>query len=256
MSTYEVVSKELHKNLRWNPTNNFAFAANEAMCPLVTLEVPKAALHIPIVFSRSNNGFGLFALQSLEAGNNYFVDSTGSWLAGYIPAAYRGYPFALNHLEENKKALCVDSSSASLSTTEGHPFFDSEGEPSPSINDILNFLIHVFENHVVTHSICNLLNELDLYESWPITVKKGEQDVLVEGIFRINEVKFNSLDSNQLTRLRDAGALPLIYCQLLSMQNLEVLIDSAAKSQSNPPSVKDLQFGLSGDEGNINFDGV
>lgn len=256
MQKYEIVSKETHRDLRWKPANSFKFAAKDHLCCLVLDEAPRAALHVPIAFSKATDEhFGLFALQGLEQGTNYFVNSIGEWLAGYIPAAYRGYPFALSDSGTGEQVLCIDSSSDSLSEVTGSAFFEEDGEPSAQIQKIMTFLSHIYRNHLATQALCTFLQEMDLFEPWPITVKQDEKDVTVKGIFRVNENKFNGLDAPALINLRDKGAFPLIFCQLISMQNYSTLAalapSSGVKASAAIPS--EISFDVGSTFGNLSF---
>lgn len=251
MPNYVAVSKELHKNMFWKPVSNFSFAAQDALCPIVIQEAPRAALHLPIAFSKMGDHFGLFVVQGFEPGSNYLVDATGNWLAGYIPAAYRGFPFALTNAED-QQVLCFDSDSGLINDKEGNTFFDETGEPSAQIKQTLDFLSQVSQNHSVTVALCLLLEKLDLLEPWPISVKKDDEDVSVDGLFCIDEGKFNSLKVEDLVTLRDRGVLALIYCQLLSMQNL-ARINPGSKPGELP---LELPFDLPNDDGNISFEGL
>lgn len=253
MPNYEAVSKELHKNKYWKPVSNFRFAAQDALCSLVMQEAPKAVLHLPIAFSKAGEHFALFAVQGLKDGENHLIDAAGNWLTGYIPAAYRGYPFALANSDE-QLVLCIDTDSGLINDNEGEAFFDELDEPSPRIKEILDFLSQVATNKQTTHTLCLLLAELELLEPWPITVNIEDKDVSVEGLYRISEAKFNTLDTDTLTSLRDKGALPLIFCQLLSMQNLAHIVEKT--SQSSPSTaLPNKLFDLGGD-GNISFESI
>ena len=256
MPHYVAVSKELHLYKRWSASSNFKFASKDALCPLVMQEAPRAALQLPIAFSKAGDHIGLFVLQGLEAGSNYLVDNEGRWLAEYIPAAYRGYPFILATTDNNDLVLCFDMDSGLISETEGNAFFDDEGKPGTRINEALEFLSSFSANSQKTHLVCLLLEELDILEPWPINIKKGDQNVPVGGLFRVNEIKFNSLDVENFVKLRDKGALPLIFCHLLSMQNL-ARIAHLFKTQSTTTALpQELDFDFTDDNGNISFDGL
>lgn len=256
MPNYEFVSKELHKNKRWKPISNFNFASRDALCPLVMLETTKAALHLPIAFSKTGEHFGLFAVQSFDASSNYLVDGEGRWLAGYIPAAYRGYPFALVSTDAEKQVLGIDTDSGLLNSSEGNIFFNEKDEPSAQIVEILDFLSQIAANHSITHTLCLMLEELDLLEPWPISIKRGEDDVAVEGLYRVNEEKFNSIDTDALANLRDKGALPLIFCQLISMQNLTRIAQLANPPATATKLAEEVSFDIASDYGSISFEGL
>ncbi|MBW2187512.1 MAG: SapC family protein [Deltaproteobacteria bacterium] len=52
------------------------------------------------------------------------------------------------------------------------------------------------------------------------------------GFFRIVEQALNTLGKDDYEEVRQAGVLPLIYCQLLSMQHLQALVRSRGHSIS------------------------
>lgn len=257
MPNYEAISKEFHFNKRWKLTNNFKFTAQDALCPLVMQELPKIALYMPIAFSKAGDHFEVFAVLGLTNGSNYLVDDDGRWLAGYIPAAYRSYPFTLAATDENKEVLCIDVESGQLSETEGNSFFDEDGEPTAKIKETLDFLTSVATNRKLTLSLCLLLEKLDLLEPWPITVTTKDGEMPVKGLSRVNEVTFNALDAETLAELRNKGALSLIFCQLISMQNLARIAELAqARTVATLPDELDLDFNFGSDEGNISFEGL
>lgn len=256
MAKYQAISKETHQNKRWAPNDNFGFAKDDALCPLLAQEAPKAALSLPIAFSKTGDHFHLFAVQSLEPNTNYLVDSGGSWLGGYVPAAYRSYPFALLTTDDEQQVLCIDVESKPPTNSEWFDFFDGEGEPSSKVKEILDFLTKVSANRNVTNKLCLLLDEEEMLEPWPITIQKGDDQVPVEGLFRVDEEKLNLIEPVKLGKLRDEGALPLIFCQLLSMQNLARIGKIGEIKNSAATLPKELEFELSNDGGNISFDSV
>jgi hypothetical protein len=74
--------------------------------------------------------------------------------------------------------------------------------------------------------------------------------IKVEGLYRIDEVALNALSAEPFQEVRAAGALPVAYCQLLSMQHLAVLGELAkAKAEAasralpvNAAGELDLEF--------------
>lgn len=222
MSSIHPVSVSRHGNQCWQRYSSYAFAAQDAVCPLVAQELPKALMSLPIAFVPAAEGFVPVAVLGLRAGQNLFVAPDGRWLGAYVPAAYRGYPFVLANTEEGQQVLCIDEASGLLGA-EGEPFFAEAGSPSQSLADVLSFLTQVGSNRQVTQQACAVLQAHGLLQPWSIKVQgeQGEQDVT--GLFRIDEAALNRLSAEALTAVRDAGALSLAYCQLLSMQHLTQL---------------------------------
>lgn len=256
MPAYQAIALSTHAHLGWKRYDNYHFAALDAVAPLVMQELPKACMHLPIAFIPQDGGtYTPAAVQGLQPGQNLFVTPDGRWTGPYTPATYRGYPFALAKSENDQLVLCVDADSGLVGEGNTEHFFDDSGQPSQSIKDALNFLQQVHANRQLTQRLCAALQAEGLIQPWPITVKVEGGDKTIQGLFRIDEAAFNALGSESLYRLHQAGALPLVYCQLLSMQHLQTLGQLAeARSQaqalsrtqasqlSNPSGELDLGF--------------
>lgn len=224
MPNYQAIAPASHAALRWKRFDSYAFAAHEAVAPLVAQELPRACLHLPLAFIAQGEAFAPVAVLGLQPGQNLFVTPDGRWAGGYIPAAYRGHPFALAQTPDNQLVLCVDADSGLVSASEGELFFDKQGQPAQAVKDVLDFLQQVHANRPATQRLCAALQaEEGLIVPWPLTLKSDKGEQTVQGLCRIDEAKLNALDSDALTRLHRAGALPIAYCQLLSMQHIQTL---------------------------------
>ncbi|MFP5481887.1 MAG: SapC family protein [Gammaproteobacteria bacterium] len=223
MPHFQPVSLTTHAAKRWRRYGSYAFAAQDAVAPLVAHELPRALLHLPIAFVAQGEQLMPVAVLGLQPGRNLFVAPDGRWLGGYTPAAYRGFPFQLAGTPDGQQVLVFDADSGLLSDTEGEPFFDEEGQPAKPVKAVLDFLSQVQANRVATQRICQLLVHHGVVQPWPITVKGAQGEQQVQGLHRIDEARLNQLDGAALQALQQAGALPVAYCQLLSMQHLATL---------------------------------
>lgn len=204
--------------------SNYRFAAKDTIAALVAQEFPKAALSLPIGFVAIGDGFAPVAVLGLQSGQNLFVSLEGRWLGGYIPAIYRGYPFLLADVEQGRQVLCINDAHGAVSETEGEVFFGVDEQPTEAIKDILNFLNQVASNRLGTMKVMAVMQKHQLIAPWPIKLQSGAQrEQIVEGFYRIDEVALNNLPAAAFEEVRQAGALSLIYCQLLSMQHLPTL---------------------------------
>lgn len=259
MPKIQVISREHHASRRWQRYADYHFAAQDAVAPLVVQELPRAAMMLSIAFVESDGGFLPVAVQGLKAGHNLFVAADGRWLSAYVPAAYRGYPFRLAATEDGKQVLCVDEDSGLVTDgPEGEPFFNEDGTPAKAVADALDFLIKVQANREATARICALLQRHSLIQPWPIKVQAPEGEQNIEGLHRIDEAALNALPAEAFIELRDAGALPAVYCQLLSMQHLQLLgrlaEAHANAAQSLPATASgDLNLDFMNQGGTITF---
>src|SRR5690606_13482573 len=119
MAELTVISREQHADKRWKRYTSYSFAAGDAVVALVAQELPRACLSLPLGFVKTEAGFQVVAVQGLQPGRNLWVAPDGRWLGGYVPAAYRGYPFVLANTEDGKRVLCVRPDSGLVNESEG-----------------------------------------------------------------------------------------------------------------------------------------
>jgi len=236
MPTLHAVSRTTHAGKRWRRYESYAFAAQDALAPLVAQELPRAVLHLPMAFAVESGQFTPVALLGIQPGQNLLVAPDGRWLGAYTPAAYRAHPFALAHLPDGQQVLAFDADSGLLTESGGEPFFDSDGRPAQAVQDIFACLTQVHAQRELTQRICKALAEHQLIQPWPITVQAAGGARQIEGLYRIDEAALNALPAEALKALQQAGALPVAYCQLLSMQHLPLLGQLAqARHPAAPP---------------------
>ena len=118
----------------------------------------------------------------------------------------------------------------------------------------MEFLGKIAANNEATQNICEILQRHNLIQVWPLSLQgESEQDV---GLFRIDEAALNQLSPDAFKEIRQAGALPVIYCQLLSMQNLARLSElSKVHAELEKPTQSPIAS-LFEDDGSLNFDNL
>lgn len=223
MAQLTVISRERHTDKRWKRNSSYFFASTDAVAPLVMQELPRASIDFPVGFMRVGNVFQLVAVQSLQPNSNLWVAADGRWLGDYVPAVYRGHPFVLAGTEDDRNVLCIREDSGLVSASDGEPFFDADGQPAARVLDILHFLEQGAASGRLTKKLCGLLDKHHLIQPWNIQVKGDDGEQKVQGLFRVDETALNALPIAAFDELRQGGALPLVYCQLMSMQHLHTL---------------------------------
>ena len=252
------LTRTAHENKGWARYSSYEFATRQTLAALVASEMPRAVMSLPAGFARIQDGFHLVAILSLEENRNLFVNKDGKWIGGYIPAAFRAYPFALVNAEKEEKVLCFDDSSGLLvDSAEGEPFFDSEGNPSATTRQVLGFLQQVSADRQRTGTICASLEKHGVIEPWPIALKTGAGEKKIEGLFRINETVLNTLSDEAFLELRRSGSLTIAYMQLLSMTHLPLIGKLYKAHAANDAALKNLGNEIfrmpQNDELNFNF---
>lgn len=222
MPQYQPVTRSSHGLRRYRRPADHRHLAGQASVPLVAQELPRVALQQPIAFVEREGGFTPVAVLSLHQGRNLFVTTDGRWLAPYLPLLYQTYPFAVGVQQDDRFVLAFDEDSGLLSDTDGDPFFDGN-ELSASLKKVLEDLAEVARARHATKAICEALLKNDLIVPWEIRIATGGSEQEVAGLHRVDEARFNALSASAFLALRAVGALPVIYCQLLSMQQLPML---------------------------------
>lgn len=221
------VTPEALGHKRWQRYSGYAFAATDTVAPLVVHELPKAALHLPVGFVQRPNGYQWVAVLGLAPGHNLIVAPDGRWLGGYVPAHLRSHPFTLANTPDGQQVLAVDADSGLIHdshiSSDGEAFFNADGKPSEALAGVLSFLTKLAHNRPASERICGVLAQHQLIQPWALRVKMPNGEQVLQGLWRIDETRLNELGPDALKALQTAGALPLAYLQLMSMQHLRAL---------------------------------
>lgn len=257
MPAYTPVTAKSHASKRWVRFSSYAFAAQSTLVQLVAADLPKAVMSLPVAFRPDGEGIMPVAVMSLEPGRNLFVAPDGRWIGGYVPSALRGHPFRLLPTPEGRHVLCVDEESGLIvDGPEGEPILDGAGGLAPAVQDVARFLAKVEENRVATARACAALLRHGVVRPWPVLARTEGGDRKVEGLLHVDEAALNGLPADAFEELRQAGALQVSYCQMLSAQHLELLGRlAAARARMQPASARPLEGVLtSPHEGNLEID--
>ena len=270
MATYVPLSKSRHIKMGWRPTQDYRFAAAVTRIPVVVEEIESLLPHYPLYFqpvSTKPLSFELRALLSPVAGNNLFVKDDGQWLAGYVPAVARIYPFQVLRRPDgqepvvciNEESLVPDSSAPGVES-----LFSSDGQPAGSLAGIMTFLHHFSKSTERTGTLVSLLQEAGLIVPWGLRYQTGEpsdtegqageEGQLVTGLFHIDRQALQRLEGDTLQKLHKQGALQLAYAQLLSEQRVSLFSKAVAVHEARRKQRPDLGGIFEEEEEGFNFD--
>jgi len=164
----------------------------------------------------------------------------------YIAALIRISPFTLATSSTSERIICVDETI--VYGQEGEPFFEPDGTLSESLQKIRDFLSALDANLTQTQKAISVLNDAKLIKSWDLQIPTKSGIRRIEGLYCTDEAGLNTIDKDTLVALRDAGALSIAYCQLISMQNIEMLAklsdyhEQVDQTEFNHISKTDLDF--------------
>ena len=147
------VNNQIHANKRVKDIAGFGFASHTHIAYLTLQEFTRSAPIFPIVFleDKQKDEFRPVALLGLKPDQNLFVDAAGKWLASYIPAIIRRYPFALTPSDQDGQfVVCIDEGSELVSDTEGAALFDITGAPTQVIDNVKRYLSELQQMELVT----------------------------------------------------------------------------------------------------------
>lgn len=214
------LSPTVHGQLKFAASANMFFASQLMVAELLGAELGLASQHFPLAFTREGEVTSLVALLSIVPGRNQFVGKDGGWLAGYVPAALRGYPFLLAPIQDGQEmALVADVESGLFSETAGQPLFEDD-KPSALLQQIIGFLGELNNNRLLTQQACAALHQCNALVPWQITVGSKENPTTLQGLYRVDEAALSQVSDADYLNLRQLGALPMAYAQLLSMGRL------------------------------------
>lgn len=216
-----------HADLRIRPVQDYGFARNVLVAPIIIDEIARVAREYPIVFPA---GAALpVALMGVQKEGNAYVASGGQWLANYVPAHIRHYPLAMAQLpvpkdqageSEPKLAVLVDVQAECVSRTEGELLIGPDGKLSGPAQRRVRLMERMRARTPLTRALVRAIEEAGLLVEAPIRVQQGEGPVQeVKGVRVIHETALNQLEPAAFEKLRAAGALPLVYAALLSWVN-------------------------------------
>jgi hypothetical protein len=220
------LNRDIHRELRFQPTHGFGFAAGLHAALLGVSEFFAAAKEYAIVFVRTDSGEPLpVVVLGLQAEENLFISRDGDWTARYLPASVRSYPFAVIEAGEGGSLqILIDEACPGFGVTEGSALFTDSGAPAPELQSKLQFLQAHQADMVLTRRFGAELKNLGLLTERSAQLRVGEQaPVSLNGFWLVDDSKLNALDDADLLRLARQGHLALITAHLLSIGNLGLL---------------------------------
>lgn len=226
MANFIPILKEKHQNKFWIKPEDFSFCKEMILVPLSFEEIKFSVLAFPLVFVKSKDILVACLLLGFEDKKNLFVNE-GNWIGKYIPWLFRTYPFSLGKNEENELILLIDEGFLTDNPQKGQPIFDENGNLNDFLGQLTSFLIKRERGYAWMRELSKILEKNDLLEPWQLRVIIGEKEIDFKGLYRVNENRIYEIDEKVLKELRDTGSLPLIYGQLFSMNNLNILVQFA-----------------------------
>ena len=212
-----------HRNLRVFESNDYGFAKAETLVPMVYDEMADIAREYPIIFPRNDSGLPC-ALLGLEPGKNAYVAEDGRWLATYIPAHVRRYPFMFastdSQADKDRFVVAFDADAEHFKNPNGHQVFTPDGRPTYHMENRFALLQQMQKVIARTIELVKALENAGLLVEQTVTIKRADQTNQITGFRVIDEKALNALADDIFLELRRSGALSLVYAHLLSWANM------------------------------------
>lgn len=236
MAKIEQINNEIHKNLKIKKTPDVSDLADQNILPVVVGEFSHAAIEFPICFIKNpqNEEFQVVVLMGIERKENLFVED-GQWTAAYMPARYTHKPFGLvgNPSNDQEFALAMDVEHPLVSETEGEPLFNEDGTESEFLEKQKKGMSNYLEQEHLTKLFAKELADKELLVHRQINVKLNGKQMDIDGVYMVDEEKFNQLSDEDFLSMRKRGMLSAIYTHMISMRQMSNLMRRKGERMSS-----------------------
>lgn len=252
------LSKDRYGDKYWQRASNWHFAADKALVPIVSLELPRAVGEMPLAFAPHKDSWILVGVLGTESALSLAVDGNGSWRPGHYPALLATYPFVLVDGKDENQVVAVDEGSGLITDdpASGEPFFHASGEPAKGVQEVVNHLKRVAASRMATRRAVQAITDADLLEPWEISIPLPSGARKLEGLYYASEARLRKKDPETLKSLLDTGALVIFFGQLLSMFQITRLSRWAKEEDAGTPKeIADINLdALFGKDDILRFD--
>lgn len=228
------LSSETHKDLKVDdrPGRDYGHSVNRTL--VFSTEFGDLCKEFPILFHKDSDSGELqaHAILGLEADENLFIKGQ-DWLCNYVPAVFARGPFLLGPPNPDAgggqpagPVILVDSDDPRVGVDDGEPLFLGPGSKSPYFERVMRSLHLIHYGINADKEFFSCLQDLDLLE--PVSIKatlSNIDQVGIHGYYTINQEKLAQLDGENLKRLNQLGILGQIFFVLLSLGNINRLIE-------------------------------
>lgn len=222
------------------------FAARLHMLNIQVTEISKMIGDLPIFFSRhqTNGQWLISALCSFTPGQNLLVQKE-QWLASYQPVCMQTYPLSLLNPKSSQLAIAIDKDVVCLATeADAQALFTSDGKASMFLRQQLTVLETGLQHEYLSYQFMKTMTELGLIKELDLHVLQQDgPSQIIKGLATVDEDKLQTLAAEQLYQLQQQGYLLIAHAMLLSITQLNKLIQLHNQRYSGQRHL-DQQLGL------------
>jgi hypothetical protein len=217
----KVLHTEVHKDLTLSPYKNYEFTKDVFLCPITLEEMLLSSKSYIIVFIKDEN-IGLIpsiVLGGEESGNLLLNEDQNFKEGYYVPASLRSYPFGIGS-NEKENFIMIDEKATICNQEDGQRIIDDEFKFTKIGEETINFVKSVYSQIEKTKEMFAEVEKYGIFAQASIVIEKGkEKHNLTKGIYVVDEVALNKLESRKIKKLATTGMLKFVYAHLLSLNN-------------------------------------
>ncbi|HEU0310201.1 MAG TPA: SapC family protein [Sphingomicrobium sp.] len=239
----EPLNRNVHGAYKVRRLSGLDRVASAHAIPVTVDEFAMVQRHYPIVFSAGDSPVPI-VLMGLHEGTNAFFDDAGVARESnfYVPAYLRRFPFMLARLREDSDelSLCFDPTSGAVGEfEEGEPLFAGD-EPSEATKAILQFCEQFEQAGQRTQAFMTELQQSGLLMDGEVAIQPegAEQPFVYRGFQMIDEEKIRNLRGDELRKLNQNGALPLIMAHLFSLSVIREIFSRQVQQGTGPANLR------------------
>jgi hypothetical protein len=222
-----------HQALKIDPRYVLKYMAEVHMVPVIVHECAFVGSDAPVVFVKNQDTgqFQMVVLYGLEPGENVFARN-GEWNALSLPLVVQCMPLKLlsDGDDSDRMMIGIDDTSPFINGEEGEVLFDANGEETDFLKSRKELLGQYFEGGRVTQAFIDLLSELNLLAKQDIKINADGEKIDIAGLYSVDEGKLRELSTEDFEKIRTSGFLPVVYAQLMSMNQIRRLTRLRAKA--------------------------
>jgi hypothetical protein len=237
MNTLVELSSTQHKDLKIVPDASSKLASKQHIMNLRAHEIANASTCFPVFATRNTHdgAIAFSAMTSFEVGSNLFVEAD-KWQPVFVPLSLQTHPVYLMQSPRDEKSYTfgILEDSEDFSTTEGIALFDEQGKPSEKLNQINTSLQASVQQDVQTHQFAKDLDELKLFKALDLNVQYDNGQLQkIQGLQTIDEERLQNLSTEELESIHKKGYLTPIHAMLVSLFQVNVLINKNNERNAN-----------------------
>jgi hypothetical protein len=225
MNRLIALNSAAHRNLRVDPEQVLAQAAQLNMVPVVLGEFLKLCVQYPIVMTKNGTTgqFTCVALFGLEKAENLFWKQD-RWDAIYVPLQVSRQPFFLG-AEGDQRRVTIDTMHPSVSQSQGQAIFDAQGAETAYLQQAKQMLAALLEGEEQTERFLRKLLTLELVRPMRLEIElANRQQQRIEGLYTVDEARLKELCAETVAELHSLDYLAPIYTMLASLGHVYSLV--------------------------------